>query len=109
MQTDAKGKWYAVIWLGKRTKSLFTGKVLHWFQFDKDGIVEQLKIKFLKPKTGSGAKLEDTPAHMPDMSMVKLSDIISGPHQVVLERGAQCNVPQYENIKKKHFDNVKKN
>ena len=37
--------------------------------------------------------------------MVKLSDIISGPHQVVPERGALFNVPQYEEIKK-HFDNV---
>ena len=31
--------------------------------------------------------------------MVKLSDIISGPHQVVPERGALFNVPQYEEIK----------
>ena len=62
-------------------------------------------MKFLKSKTGTGTKLEDTPAHLWNISMVKLSDIISGPHQVVPERGALFNVPQYEEIKK-HFDNV---
>ena len=63
-------------------------------------------MKFLKPKSGSRTKLEDTPTHPPDISMVKLSDIISGPHQVVPGRGALFNVPQYDEIKK-HFHNVK--
>ena len=37
--------------------------------------------------------------------MVKLTDIIPGPHQVVPERDAIFNVQQYE--EKKHFNNVK--
>ena len=106
LETDVKEKWYVVIWLGKRTKSLFIGKVLHQFLVDKVGIVEQLEMKFLKPKTGSGTKLEGTPAHLPDISMVKLSDIILGSHQVASEIGALFNASQYEVIKK-HFDNVK--
>ena len=88
-----EGKWYIVIWFGKRTRSLLIGKVLHQFLVDKDGIVEQLDMKFLKPKTGGSTKLEDTPAHLPDISLVKLSDIVSGPCQVVPERGALFNVP----------------
>jgi len=34
LETDVEGKWYAVIWLGKRTKSLFIGKVLRRFLVD---------------------------------------------------------------------------
>ena len=60
----------------------------------------------MKPKTGSGTKLEDAPAHLAGISMVKLSDIISRPHQIVPERGAIFNVWQYAEIEK-HFDNVK--
>ena len=37
--------------------------------------------------------------------MVKLTDIIPGPHQVVPEIDAVFNVQQYE--EKKHFNNVK--
>lgn len=38
-------------------------KVLCWFLVDKIGIVEQLEMKLLKPKKGSGTELEDSQAH----------------------------------------------
>jgi len=43
LQTDVEGKWYAVIWLGKKTKSLFIGKVLRRFLVHKDGMLKNLK------------------------------------------------------------------
>ena len=45
------------------------------------------------------------PSPLPDRSMVKLTDIIPGPHQVVPERDAIFNVQQYE--EKNYFNNVK--
>ena len=63
LETYVEQKWYAVIWLGKRT-SLFIEKVLHHFLVFKERIVEQHEMKFLKSKTGSGTKLEDTPVHL---------------------------------------------
>ena len=84
---------------------MFIGGVLCQFLVDKDGIVEQLKMKFSKPNKESGTKFKDTPARLPDISMAKLSGIDSEPHQVVPERSALFNVPQYEEIKR-HYDNV---
>ena len=65
------------------------------------------KMQYLKPKLGIGTVLEDTPAHLPDVSFVQLKDIIAGPIQVVPMRGEKRDIPDYTRIKS-HFEASKK-
>ena len=77
------GKWFAVCYKGKKSESLYISKVVLRFLIDKDGPVECLLMKSLKPKVGSGTILEDTPSHLPaDESMFDLHDVIAGPIDV---------------------------
>ena len=78
-EEEIQGKWFAVAYPGKRRPTLIIGKVLKRFLVEKDGAVECLEMKFLKPKVGSGNVLEDTPAHLPDIGNIPLKDIIAGP------------------------------
>ena len=100
------GKWYAVIYETKRASRLFVGKIMKRFLVDENGPVESLQIRCLKPKVGSGTLLEDTPKHLPDISIFNLHDVIYGPLKVVPVKGGKFDVPDYEQIVK-HFDCVK--
>ena len=48
-------------------KSLIVLMRMMKFIFDKDDDVDELDMKFLKPKVGTGNILEDTPSHLPDI------------------------------------------
>ena len=88
------GKWYAIIYASKRSSMLFVAKVLRRFLHDENSQTQSLEIKCLKPKVGSGTTLEDTPDHLPDISLFALSDVIAGPLEVVpLKGSAKFDVP----------------
>jgi len=84
---------------------LLIGKVSKRFLADKDGPVDCVEMRFLKPKFGSGDVLEDTPVHLPDISNVHITDIIAGPLVVNPQGSTQFKVNSYEDIQK-HFNIV---
>jgi hypothetical protein len=90
-----KGKWYGVIFSNKRCNQLFIGKVLRRLLVDENGPVESIEFRCLKPKVGSGTVIDDTPLHLPDISLFSLSDIIYGPLEVIPLKGQKFNVPLY--------------
>jgi len=100
------GKWYAVIYSTKKTDQLFIGKIMKRFLTDKDGPVDFLEVRCLKPKVGSGTLLDDTPAHLPDISNFRLTDVIYGPLNVVPMKGGKFDVINYENVFN-HYKSVK--
>ena len=63
-------------------------------------------MQCLKPKTGSGTILEDTPEHLPDIGDFSLADIIAGPLSVIPRGAKQFDVPRYEEVKAL-YDSVK--
>ena len=79
---DIVGKCFAISYFGQRRPTLLVGKVLKRFLFDKDGDVDELEMKFLQPKVASGNISEDTPSHLPDISSIKMQNIIAGPLNV---------------------------
>ena len=98
-EEDIRGKWYAVAYTGKRRSVLLIGKILKRFLVEKDGDVDALEMKFLKPKVGLGNLLEDTPLHLPDISTILLQDIIAGPLSVTPQKSPYFLVTEYENLK----------
>ena len=75
-----KGKWFCIVYGTKQ--SLLVRKLLKRFLEDENGPVESLKIRCLKPKTGSGTVvLEDTHESLPDIGLFY---VISGPLEVIL-------------------------
>ena len=95
-EKDIMGKWYGVVWQGKRTETLYVSQVVRRFLVDEDGAVESILMRCLKPKTGSGITLEDTPKHLPpDEFQFKLSNIIAGPFEVIPKGSKYFDVPCY--------------
>ena len=109
-EDDMKGKWYGVIFQKEnRRKSniLYVGKLMRRFLSEKDGPIESIEVKCLKPKFGSGTVLEDTPSHLPDDLFIFpiVNVIIAGP--LILEpiKGAKFTFSDYEELVK-HFNLV---
>ena len=100
------GKWYAVVYNTKCTIILFVGKITKRFLDDKNGPVDGLEVRCLKPKVGSGTIVEDTQAHLPDISLFNLADVIYGPLEVVLLMGGKFDVMEYQ-LAVEHFNHVK--
>ena len=73
-------------------------KLLNRFLVDEDGPVEKLRMRWLKPKVGSGTELEDTPADLPDIEDFQLNDVIKGPITVEPKGATKFIVPEYEEI-----------
>ena len=63
-------------------------------------------MQCLKPKTGSGTILEDTPDWLPDVGDFSLADIIAGPRTVIPKGPKHFDVPKYEEVKAL-YDSVK--
>ena len=105
-EEDLIGKWYGVIYESKRSSMLFVGKILRRFLHDAEGPVDSIEIRCLKPKTGSGTILDDTPSHSPDISTFQLTDVIYGPLNVVPVKGNKFDVLEYEDLVE-HFNVVK--
>ena len=61
-EEDILGKWFGVVYRTKRSSVLLVGKVLRLV--DEDGPVESIEFRCLKPKSGSGTDLQDTPDHL---------------------------------------------
>ena len=63
-------------------------------------------VRCLKPKLGSSTVLEDTPTHLPDVSLFKLADVVYGPLEVIPMKDGKLDVPEYEKVVQ-HFNFVK--
>ena len=101
-EDEIKGKWFAVAYAGKRRQMLIVGKILNRFLVEKDGEVDCMEMKFLKPKVGLGNMLEDTPEHLPDISNILLKDIIAGPLNVTPHGCSHFIVTAYKTVEQ-HF------
>ena len=97
-ETEVIGRWYAAIFATKRTKRLYVGRLLKRFLKDEDGDVDSIQLHCLKPKVGSGTVLEDTPDHLPDISIFPVHDVIAGPLNVIQIRGEKMDIPDYDLI-----------
>ena len=106
-EDEIEGKWFGVMYGTKRSLLLLVGKVLKRFLEDENGPVESLEIRCLKPKTGSGTVLEDTPESLPDIGLFDLHDVILGPLEVIAVKGNKFEVPLYSTLVD-HFHIVKK-
>ena len=54
----------------------------------------------------SGTLLEDTPTHLPNVSLFKLADVVYGPLEVILMKAGKFDVPESEKVVE-HFNVVK--
>lgn len=103
------GKWYGVVYPGKKSMVLYVAKVLRRFLVDVDGPVDTILMRCLKSKSGFGTRLQATPEHLPpDDTHFKLEDFIAGPLDVIPvgRSSTDFEVPKYNNLKN-HFDAVK--
>ena len=75
------------------------------FLENENGPVQSLKIRCLKPKTGSGTVVEDTPESLPDISTLDLHDVIMGPLEVIPVKVNKFDVQMYSMLVD-HFHNV---
>ena len=62
----------------------------------ENGDVDCLEVCCLKPTLGSSTLLEDTPTHLPDVSLFKLADVVYGPLEVIPMKAGKLDVPEYE-------------
>ena len=63
-EEQVTGSWYAFIYHGKKGRMLYIGQVLKRFLAEENGPVTALEVRCLKPKVGSGTKLEQNPDHL---------------------------------------------
>ena len=104
-EREVVGKWYAGIYEGKKGKKLCIGRLARRFLEDKDGEVDGIEMRCLKPKVGLGTVMEDTPDHLPDIGIFKMYDITDGPLDIVPLKGNKWDVPDYDVIYE-HFKEV---
>ena len=79
---------------------MYIGRLLKRFLKDEDGAVDSIQLHCLKPKVGSSTILEDTPDHLPDISIFPVHDVIAGPLNVIPIRGKKMDIPDYDMIEK---------
>ena len=72
----------------------------------ENGDMDCLEVCCLKPTLGSSTLLEDTPTHLPDVSLFKLADVVYGPLEVIPMKAGKLDVPEYEKVVQ-HFNVVK--
>ena len=54
----------------------------------------------------SGTLLEDTPTHLPGVSLFKSADVVYGPLEVITMKAGKFDVPEYGKVVE-HFNVVK--
>ena len=89
----------------KKGKKLCIGRLTRRFLEDKDGEVDGIEMRCLKPKVGLGTVMEDTPDHLPDIGIFKMYDIIDGPLDIVPLKGNKWDVPDHDVIYE-HFKEI---
>ena len=53
-EKDLIDKWFAIVYVSKRKRSLYIAKLLKRFLKDKDGPANEFLMRCLKPKVDSG-------------------------------------------------------
>ena len=81
----------------KMSNKLFIGKVLQHFLNEKDGSMESVEFRCLKPNVGTGTVSKDTSDHLPGIGVFKTEDIYD-PVQVLPLRGEKLYVLNYASI-----------
>ena len=83
-EEEILGKWYTVVYGGKKSLSLYVAKILRRFLIDANSPVDSILMRYLKPIAGSKPRLQATPEHLPPTDAhFKLEDIISGTLEVI--------------------------
>ena len=92
-------KWFAVVYKGKRKKTLFIAKLLNRFLEDKNNPVDEFAMRCLKPKFDTGNVLEDMPKHLPpEDGNFKLWQFIAHPLEVIPKGSSHFVVPDYQSV-----------
>ena len=101
-EEEILGNWYAVVYAGKKSMSLYVAKILRRFLIDANGSVDSILMRYLKPIAGSETRLQATPEHLPPTDAhFKLEDIIAGPLEMIPVGGSSVlyEVPKYNELK----------
>ncbi|XP_065064643.1 uncharacterized protein LOC135690884 [Rhopilema esculentum] len=107
-EVEIIGKWYAAIFLGKKSQQIYIGKVTKRFLADVDGPATGIELDCLKPHFGSGTVLEGIPSHLPrDIDLFDIENVFAGPLLVKPVKGNKWEVPDYEDVKRA-FDIISK-
>ena len=56
-EEEIPGKWYAVVYAGKKSMSLYVAKILRRLLIDANGPVDSILMRYLKPIAGSETRL----------------------------------------------------
>jgi len=89
-----------MVYTTKKTKRLYNGRLLKRFLKDEDGAVNSLQLHCLKPKVRSSTILEDTPDHLPDISIFPVHDIIDARWAIKghSHLRKKMNIPDHDSI-----------
>ena len=101
-EEEILGNWYAVVYAGKKSMSLYVAKILRRFLIGANGPVDSILMRYLKPIAGSETRLQATPERLPPTDAhFKLEDIIAGPLEVITVGGSSVlyEVPKYNELK----------
>ena len=101
-EEEILGKWYAVVYAGKESMSLYVAKILRRFLIDENGPVDSILTRYLKPIAESETRLQATPEHLPPTDAhFELEDTIVGPLEVIPvgRRSMLFEVPEYNELK----------
>ena len=99
-------KWYACIFLHKKSAGLYIGRMKKRFLNDEGGMVLALELDCLKRKLGVADNILRE-AKRKDVGVFHVKNIICGLLQMNLLRGGRWECPSYR-IVTKHFEEVKK-
>ena len=101
-EEEILGKWYAVVYAGKKSMSLHVAKILRRFLIDANGPVDSILLRYLKPIAGSETELQAILKHLPPTDAhFKLEDITAGLLEVIpVGRSSMLyEVPEYSELK----------
>ena len=68
LEEEILGKWYTVVYAGKKSMSLYVAKILRRFLIDTKGPVDSILMRYSKPIAGSETRLKATAENLPPIS-----------------------------------------
>ena len=98
-EQDLKGKWYAIIYMGKKVPHTFIARFQKRSRADSDGLVEAIKCVCLKEKHGFSDRVFEEEAN-PRSEIIVISDVMIGAIKCGMAGRRKYNVPSYWKIKK---------
>ena len=94
-----KGKWYAIIYMGKNVLHTLIARLQKRFRADSDESVEAFEWVCLKEKLGFSDTIFEEKAN-PSSETIVISNVLIGPLKCRMAGHQKWNVPNYWKIKK---------